>query len=141
MTVTNDRYCKTEASVNVPFKNQPSALIIPKKYYYCTGETVTLHGEPDLTNTYTYVWTVCLNGTSQYTTYTTGTVTFPAGNTSRTYTVNMTITNSEGCSAQADPVTITVVAPPTVTASSSPNTESKPTIPKTSHTSNKGDFY
>ena len=141
VTVTNDRYCKTEASVNVPFKNQPSALIIPKKYYYCTGETVTLHGEPDLTNTYSYLWTVCLNGTNQCSTYTTGTVTFPAGNTSRTYTVNMTITNSEGCSAQADPVTITVVAPPTVTASSSSNTESKPTIPKTSHTSNKGDFY
>ena len=111
--VTNDNYCKTEASVNVPFKNQPSALIIPKKYHYCTGETVTLHGEPDLTNAYTYVWTVCLNGTNQCSSYTTGTVTFPAGNTGCSYTVNMTITNSEGCSAQADPVTITVVAPPT----------------------------
>ena len=141
VTVTNDNYCKTEASVNVPFKNQPSALIIPKKYHYCTGETVILHGEPDLTNAYTYIWTVCLNGTNQCSTYTTGTVTFPADNTGCSYTVNMTITNSEGCSAQADPVTITVVAPPTVTASSSSNTESKPTIPITSHTSNKGDFY
>ena len=112
VTVTNDRYCKTEASVNVPFKNQPSALIIPKKYYYCSGETVTLHGEPDLTNTYTYEWTVCLNGTSQCTTYSTGTVTFPAGNTGCSYTVNMTITNSEGCSAKADPLTITVVGTP-----------------------------
>lgn len=110
VTVTNDRYCKTKASVNVPFKNKPSALIIPKKYHYCTGETVILHGEPDLTNAYTYVWTVCLDGTNQCTTYTTGTVTFPAGNTGCSYTVNMTITNSEGCSAQADPVTITVVS-------------------------------
>lgn len=41
--VTNDNYCKTEASVNVRFKNKPSAIIIPKKYYYCVGETITFY--------------------------------------------------------------------------------------------------
>ena len=44
--------------------------------------------------------------------YTTGTISFTAPSYGCTYTINLTITNDEGCSAQADPVTITVVAPP-----------------------------
>lgn len=114
--VTNDNYCKTEATVNVPFKNKPSAIIIPKKYYYCVDETITLHGEPDMEppdNNYSYVWTVLNNTTNETTTNTSGgTISFLAGSSGCTYTVNLTVTNGEGCSAQADPVTITVVAPP-----------------------------
>jgi len=113
--VTNANYCKTEATVNVGFKNKPSAIIIPKKYYYCVGETITLHGEPDMEQqiNYSYVWTVLNNTTNETTTNTSGgTISFPTGYSGCTYTVNLTVTNGEGCSAQADPVTITVVAPP-----------------------------
>lgn len=115
VTVTNENYCLTEATVNVPFKNQPSAVIVPKKYYYCTGETVTLHGEPDMASTYQYLWTVRNNATAQTATFTSGTVTFPAAASAHTYTytVNLTVTNGEGCSADADPVTLTVAAAPT----------------------------
>ena len=111
--VTNDNYCKTEATVNVPFKNQPSAVIIPKKYYYCLGETVILHGEPDDVNNYHYQWAVYCSATNQTVSYYTGTVSFIACTTACTYTVNLTVTNSEGCTAQANPVTITVVNNPT----------------------------
>ena len=114
VVVTNEHYCKTEAATNVPFKNSPSAIIIPKKYYYCTGETVSLNGKPDEHSNYQYDWTVLssVTGLTTPTTNTTGTLSFPTGNTACTYTVNMTVTNGEGCSAQAAPVIITVVAPP-----------------------------
>ena len=112
VTVTNDNYCKTEAAINVPFKNKPSAIIIPKKYYYCAGEEVILYGQPDNDNHYTYDWAVYEDVSQTTDAYTTGTVRFTAPNHSCTYTINMTITNDEGCSAQADPVTITVVGPP-----------------------------
>lgn len=110
--VTNDKYCKTEASVNVPFKNKPSAIIIPKKYYYCTGEEIVLYGKPDNENNYTYAWSVYESVAQTTVPYTTGTISFTAPSYGCTYTINLTITNDEGCSAQADPVTITVVAPP-----------------------------
>ncbi|MBR3489080.1 MAG: T9SS type A sorting domain-containing protein [Bacteroidales bacterium] len=110
--VTNDNYCKTEASVNVRFKNKPSAIIIPKKYYYCTGEEIVLYGKPDNENNYTYAWSVYESIAQTTIPYTTGTIRFTAPSYGCTYTINLTITNDEGCSAQADPVTITVVAPP-----------------------------
>jgi hypothetical protein len=113
--VTNDNYCKTEASVNVRFKNKPSAIIIPKKYYYCVGETITFYGQPDMESqsNYSYEWTVCNNTTSQCSTYYTGSISFPTGDNGCTYTADLIVTdNNEGCSAQAEPVTITVVAPP-----------------------------
>ena len=113
--VTNDKYCKTEASVNVRFKNKPSAVIIPKKYYYCVGETITFYGQPDMESqsNYSYEWTVCNNTTSQCSTYYTGSISFPTGDNGCTYTADLTVTdNNEGCSAQAEPVTIRVVAPP-----------------------------
>ena len=115
VVVTNDNYCKTEVSVNVPFKNKPSAVIIPKKYYYCVGETITFYGQPDMESqsNYSYEWTVCNNTTSQCSTYYTGSISFPTGDNGCTYTADLIVTdNNEGCSAQADPVTITVVAPP-----------------------------
>ncbi len=112
VVVTNANYCKTEESENVPFKNQPSAIIVPKKYYYCLGETVILHGEPDDVNNYQYQWAVYCSATNQTVSYYTGTVSFTACTTACTYTVDLTITNSEGCSAQAAPVTISVVNTP-----------------------------
>lgn len=112
VVVTNANYCKTEASVNVPFKNKPSAIIIPKKYYYCTGEEIVLYGKPDNENNYTYAWSVYESVAQTTVPYTTGTISFTAPSYGCTYTINLTITNDEGCSAQADPVTITVVAPP-----------------------------
>lgn len=112
VVVTNANYCKTEASVNVPFKNKPSAVIIPKKYYYCTGEEIVLYGKPDNENNYTYAWSVYESVAQTTVPYTTGTISFTAPSYGCTYTINLTITNDEGCSAQADPVTITVVAPP-----------------------------
>ena len=56
---------------------------------------------------------MCNNTTTQCSTYYTGSISFPTGDIGCTYTANLTVTdNNEGCSAQAEPVTITVVAPP-----------------------------
>ena len=56
--VRNDNYCETRASVNVGFLNKPRALIIPKKYHYCVGETIVLYGEPSESDNYDYHWTI-----------------------------------------------------------------------------------
>lgn len=111
--VTNTNYCKTEASVNVPFLNKPIAMIIPEKYYYCAGEEIKLHGEPDDAGSYQYLWSVTDAATSQSVTYTTGTVTFMAPSSQCIYVVNLTVTDATtNCSATADPVTISVLTTP-----------------------------
>lgn len=113
VVVTNAKYCKTMASVNVPFLNKPTAIIIPEKYYYCSGETIKLFGAPDNSNNNQYQWNVVNSVTSEVSTCTTGTMTFPAPDYHCDFTVNLTVTDlTSHCSATADPVTISVVPPP-----------------------------
>lgn len=126
--VTNDKFCRAKASVNVPFKNKPIAIILPSKYYYCAGETAELNGKPGDGGNYTYNWTVTkiatVGGTTTATTVTPydgmtsnpGIITFPVGNEDCTYEVDLTVTNDEMCSSVANQVILTVVGtlPPPV---------------------------
>ncbi|MCQ2270873.1 MAG: hypothetical protein MJZ52_06585 [Bacteroidales bacterium] len=115
VVVTNNNYCETRASINVPFLNNPIALIIPKKYHYCPGETIELFGEPDNFGSYQYLWTITNLETNEITTYTTGTISFtaPYCTSQCDFSIQLTVTDANSlCSATADPVTISVLPTP-----------------------------
>ncbi len=108
--VTNDNSCIAEAATNVPFKNKPTAIIIPSKYYYCLGETVELYGEPSFGDTYTYNWTVTNTATNAVSVYTGQSVSFTVDDAVRTtYAIDLTVTNSENCPDDAEQVEIVAV--------------------------------
>lgn len=113
--VTNDNYCETRATVNVPFLNKPIAIIIPQKYYYCSGETIELFGEPDNSGNYQYLWTITNLETNEISTYTTGNISFtaPYCTSQCDFLIQLTVTDANSlCSATADPVTISVLPTP-----------------------------
>lgn len=97
--VENQNYCKAKKNQNVPFKNRPIALIVTASTIYCEGETIKFYGSPDPdSNSYTFDWKITDNSTGNYVNYPYATISYTpshAGN----YTVDLTITSSNGCSA------------------------------------------
>ena len=111
--VKNDNYCEARASVNVGFLNKPTALIIPKKYYYCIGEEIELSGRLGDGGSYLYDWTI----SSPYDNYTitepTGKISFPTPSSPCAITVTLEVRDpSSPCSSDPTSVVINVVAPP-----------------------------
>lgn len=97
--VSNPNYCRAKKNQNVPFKNRPMALIVTASTIYCEGETIKFYGSPDPdSNSYTFDWKITDNSTGNYVNYPYATISYTpshAGN----YTVDLTITSSNGCSA------------------------------------------
>ena len=105
--VSNPFYCKARKMRNVPFMNNPTAIIVTASTIYCEGETIKFYGSPDPdSNSYTFDWKITDNSTGNYVNYPYATISYTpshAGN----YTVDLTITSNNGCSASASE-TITV---------------------------------
>jgi len=97
--VSNPFYCKARKMRNVPFMNNPTAIIVTASTIYCEGETIKFYGSPDPdSNSYTFDWKITDNSTGNYVNYPYATISYTpshAGN----YTVDLTITSSNGCSA------------------------------------------
>ena len=106
VTATDDNHCKAMAMANVPFKNQPQAVIVTDGSALCERESITFYGSPDPNpENYDFVWRIQRNGSvvdssvnhnMEYTPSQPG-----------TYTVSLSITNSEDCSDN-DSYTFTV---------------------------------
>lgn len=105
--VENSNYCRAKKNQNVPFKNRPMALIVTASTIYCEGEKIKFYGSPDPdSNSYTFDWKITDNSTGNFVNYPYATISYTpshAGN----YTVDLTITSNNGCSASASD-TITV---------------------------------
>ena len=101
VVVTNPNYCKAQISKNVPFNNTPYALIVTASSVYCQGETIKFYGSPDPnTNNYTFYWEITDVSTGIMNTYNDANISYTPSHAG-TYTVSLTITNSEGCSDNA----------------------------------------
>lgn len=107
VTASNPYYCRAKKNQNVPFKNRPMALIVTASTIYCEGETIKFYGSPDPdSNSYTFDWKITDNSTGNFINYPYATISYTpshAGN----YTIDLTITSNNGCSASASD-TITV---------------------------------
>ena len=105
--VLNQNYCKAKKNKNVSFFNRPMAFIVTASTIYCEGETIKFYGSPDPdSNSYTFDWKITDHSTGNYVNYPYATISYTpshAGN----YTVDLTITSNNGCSASASE-TITV---------------------------------
>ena len=105
--VTDNHFCKEHAEKEVVFKNRPIAIIVADMQECCLGDKVMLYGAtgPD-SNDYTYKWTIKdpNNNLSYPTTATTSLSPSVAG----TYTIDLKVTNQDGCDADASTVYITV---------------------------------
>lgn len=105
--ITNENYCRDQAMHNVQFKNAPTAIIIPESYKLCLGDEMTLYGSPDPDqSSYTFSWSISYDNTIVQN-FSDATITF-SPTMSGVYTINLIITNGEGCSSTAVPVNITV---------------------------------
>lgn len=105
--VTDNHFCQEHAEKEVVFKNRPIAIIVADMQECCLGDKVMLYGAtgPD-SSKYTYEWTIKdpNNNLSYATTATTSLTPSVAG----TYTVDLKVTNQDGCYADASTVYITV---------------------------------
>ena len=105
--VTDNHFCQEHAEKEVVFKNRPIAIIVADMQECCLGDKVMLYGAtgPD-SSEYTYEWTIKdpNNNLSYATTATTSLTPSVAG----TYTVDLRVTNLDGCYADASTVYITV---------------------------------
>lgn len=107
--VQNNYFCKGQAMSNVPFKNAPTAIIIPESYNVCLGEEISIWGSPDPNPTgYTFFWTITDSATGNPVTVLPDPTIHFAPTTEGVYFVDLTITNSEGCSDDASTVRIVV---------------------------------
>lgn len=112
VSVTNDHYCIAQARKNVVYKNRPVAVIRTDRIRYCVYDNVVLHGAPGPdSNTCQYNWTVLDPDGIQVSVSNQATVNFTALKNG-TYTVDLTVSNNEGCSATAQTVYIEVNARP-----------------------------
>ena len=88
--------CKKQASLFVPFKNAPTAVIASDKWEYCFGEKVRLFGAPDEdTGSYEFRWTIT-SPQGEVFVDSTATISFRATD-SGYYMIDLCVTNSEGC--------------------------------------------
>lgn len=97
--VSNPFYCKARKMRNVPFMNNPTAIIVTASTIYCEGETIKFYGSPDPdSNDYTFNWTITDISTGNSVNYPYATISYTpphAGN----YIVDLTIASINGCSA------------------------------------------
>lgn len=105
LVVTNDYGCKVEDITNVGFLNTPTARITGNATY-CFGEKVKLYGNSGNSNT--YIWNI--SGPENHT-FTTSNIQFTPA-TSGNYTVLLTVTSPDNCTA-TDSTTFVVYAQPT----------------------------
>lgn len=105
--VENSNYCKAKKNQNVPFKNRPMALIVTASTIYCEGETIKFYGSPDPdSNSYTFDWVINDLDSGNVYNYNYATISFTPSHAG-TYTVSLSITNSEGCPDYAfDTITV-----------------------------------
>lgn len=128
--VENQNYCKAKKNQNVPFKNRPIALIVTASTIYCEGETIKFYGSPDPdSNNYTFAWQITDNSTGNSVNYSYATISYTpshAGN----YTVDLTITSSNGCSAfTSETITVNPTpAAPTISFGSNECIDNPPVV-------------
>ena len=109
--VINDNYCQAEATTFVKFKNAPTAHIYSESFTCCVDNEITLYGETGPSDDQmSYNWSVtgpgtpippCIEPTFRFIPTTAG-----------TYTVTLTVTNSQGCSSTTSE-TVTATPKPT----------------------------
>ena len=95
--VTDEKYCKHEASAFANFLNKPEAKIIADRNTYCEGSEIKLYGKTPSSNQLSYLWTI---GSE---TYTDADITATAHDDGTgTMTVSLLVTdNSSTCTALA----------------------------------------
>ena len=97
VTATNDNHCKAMAMTNVRFKNSPQAAIVTDGHIFCVGDKIQFYGSPDPNpENYDFAWRIQRDGSvvgSSVSHNMDYTPTQPGS-----YTVSLSITNSEGCS-------------------------------------------
>ena len=101
VTATDENHCKAMAMANVPFKNQPQAVIITDGSALCVKNPITFYGSPDPNpENYEFEWLIQRNGNVVATSEEPNVEFTPIQ--PGTYTVSLSITNDEDCSASTD---------------------------------------
>ena len=109
--VINDNYCQAEATTFVKFKNAPTAHIYSESFTCCVDNEITLYGETGPSDDQmSYSWHVTGPGTPIPSSIEPTFRFIPT--TAGTYTVTLTVTNSQGCSSTTSE-TVTATPKPT----------------------------
>ncbi len=110
VTVTDSKGCTAEDETTVTVNENPSVNITPRDEEICQGESVTFNANASGgTPPYTYNWTASGGSFDDATSATpTWTMMMPG-----TYTINVTVTDSNGCTGE-DETTVTVHENPDV---------------------------
>lgn len=142
--VENDYFCKGQAMRNVRFKNAPTAIIVPESYNVCLGDEISIWGSPDPNPTgYTFDWVITDSASGNAVAYPSDPTIHFAPTTEGVYFVDLTITNSEGCSdaATARLVVHPIPQAPTIAFNGNECIDNPPVDLKASTTIPDADFH
>lgn len=100
VTAIDSNHCKGKAMANVRFKNKPQALIVTDGHPLCVNDAINFYGAPDPdTEEYDFLWQIRRNNTLLFSSVEPNMTYTPT--LAGTYTVSLSVTNNEGCSASA----------------------------------------